>query len=123
MKTLKDLTPEIRAKIPEYIAYAKDALYNGTEWSEYDPQNTVDYIHFIYKLADKPLPKQVLIAQSPTEYKQLWNQHGSGSKSHFLFLASLYSRAYLARYYFIHKELGVDTKLSKDLTYAYHNVN
>ena len=38
MKTLKDLTPEIRAKIPLYKERAIKNLYNGTEYADWKPE-------------------------------------------------------------------------------------
>jgi hypothetical protein len=68
MKTLKDLTPEIRAKIPKYKSIIRDALYSGAEHKTNKRIDTVRYIEEVYKIAKKEKPV-VIIAKNPLQYK------------------------------------------------------
>ena len=71
MKTLKDLTPEIKAKIPKYKDLCTKDLYSGVEYKNYDKQTTVDYIEKIYEIAKNRKPV-VIVAKDPIEYKQFF---------------------------------------------------
>ena len=42
MKTIKDFTPEIKAKIPDYISRAKDDLYSGVEAANWKKEDTIE---------------------------------------------------------------------------------
>lgn len=68
MKTLKDLTPEIKGKIAGYKSACVDKLYSGEEHSLNKREDTVKYIEEIYSIAgfEKPV---VIIAKNPDVYK------------------------------------------------------
>jgi hypothetical protein len=70
MKTLKDLTPEIIEKIEVYKSKVRDHLYSGEEHLTNKREDTVDYIEYVYNLADQEKPV-VLIADNPDVYK-IW---------------------------------------------------
>jgi hypothetical protein len=72
MKTMEDYTPEIQAKIPEYISRAKDDLYSGKEAAGWKKENTVKYVNKVYSFAEKQLPA-VIVADNPEEYKIFYN--------------------------------------------------
>lgn len=76
MKTLKDLTPEIRAEIEVWKKECVEDLYSGKEYREFKPENCVKYVEYVYNLAERPKPI-VVIADTPEEYKRifkvLWN--------------------------------------------------
>lgn len=71
-KKLKDLTPEIEAKIPEYIARCTRDLYNGTEYANWKREDTVEYVEYLYDMAKQEKPV-VVIANTIREYKYLFN--------------------------------------------------
>jgi len=72
MKTMDDFTPEIRAKIPEYISRAKDDLYSGVEALNWKKENTVLYIDKVYTYSDKSAPV-VIVANNPKEYRMFYD--------------------------------------------------
>lgn len=72
MKTLEDLTPEIRAKMEVYKRECVEDLYSGKEWRDYDPKNTEIYVDYVYGMAAQIKPV-VIIANDPTEYKLYYN--------------------------------------------------
>ena len=65
MKTLKDLTPELRAKIKEYKAEARK-FYDGSV--PFNRSLSAKYIEFLYKKINKPKPV-VIFAKNIKEYK------------------------------------------------------
>ena len=69
MKTIKDLTPAIKAKIPMYKSIVRDNLYSGKEHQTNKREDTVKYIEKIYEIAKQPKPV-VLIAKNPLQYQQ-----------------------------------------------------
>lgn len=67
MITLDDLTPEIKAKIPEYLAKARN-FYDGS--LPFDKEASTEYVQYIYELVDRPRP-QVFFADGIKDYKRL----------------------------------------------------
>lgn len=89
MKTLDDLTPEIRAKIPEYKSRCVDDLYSGKEYENFDRGMSTRYVEKVYELAgrDKPI---VIFADNPTEYKRKFRMlHNPEIEA---FVSSLYEK-------------------------------
>lgn len=72
MLTLKDLTPEIEAKIPTYHAHAIEKLYNGEEHAAWKFENTLEYVQYVYKLANQSAPF-VFVANTPKEYSFMYD--------------------------------------------------
>src|SRR3990167_5419083 len=68
MKTIKDLTPKIRAKIAIYKERCTKDLYSGKEYENYDRKKTVDYIEKIYSIA-KQQKHVIIVAKDPIQYK------------------------------------------------------
>src|SRR3990167_9942503 len=68
MKTIKDLTPKIRAKIAIYKERCTKDLYSGKEYENYDRKKTVDYIEKIYSIAKQQKPV-IIVAKDPIQYK------------------------------------------------------
>lgn len=64
MKTLEDLTPEIKAKIPEYLARARN-YYDGS--LPFNKEATTEYLEYIYELGGEEKP-MVLFADTPKDY-------------------------------------------------------
>ncbi len=71
MKTLKDFTPEIQAKIPLYKDRVLKDLCSGKEYETNDIKDSIRYVHRIYEIAGykKPL---VFFAKNPIEYRILF---------------------------------------------------
>lgn len=69
MKTMQDLTPEVRGKISEYKSAVRE-FYNGIE---FDRKSSTDYIEKIYQIAgyDKPV---VIYADNPNQYKAFYHK-------------------------------------------------
>lgn len=72
MRTLKDFTPEIRAKVKGYISRAKDDLYSGVEAQNWKKEYTVEYVDRIYTYSKKDVPV-VIVANSPGEYVKFYD--------------------------------------------------
>jgi hypothetical protein len=69
MKTIDDLTPEIRENIQKYKDLCINDLYSGKEYSNFDRKKTTEYIEKIYSIIkrDKPV---IIIANNPNDYKK-----------------------------------------------------
>jgi hypothetical protein len=72
MKTLDDLTPEIRERIPQWKNKCTDELYSGVEYQKWKREYTVEYMNYVYKLCERPTPI-VVIANTLTEYRRFYN--------------------------------------------------
>ena len=73
MKTIKDLTPEIKAKIPAYKAKVRDRLYSGEEHETNKVIDTVHYIEKVYDISGHQKPV-VVIADDPDIYKDFFRK-------------------------------------------------
>jgi len=153
MKTLKDLTPEIRSKINVYKEKCIKDLYSGVEYKNYDRSKLVNYIEKIYELAHKEKPV-VIIANDPVDYRKKFNllqdkntlktvyniflkknnltsdlinnfkiHKKSAIKSHYLFICSSYHRVYFMWYKFIQDEFKIKHKNKEILNWLYDNGN
>jgi len=72
MKTIEDLTPELREKINEYkIAQTKD-LYSGVEYRNFNPADCERYVHYVYQMCKLQTPV-VIIARDIETYKKYYN--------------------------------------------------
>ncbi len=80
MKTIKDFTPEIKAKIPDYISRAKDDLYSGVEAANWKKEDTIVYLNKVYQYSQKELPA-VVVANNPEEYKMFFDLLFNGKKN------------------------------------------
>jgi hypothetical protein len=72
MKTLDDLTPEIRAKFPEYISRSRDPLLSGEEYKNYERETITSYIKKVFELSghDEPV---VVVADDVTQFRIFYN--------------------------------------------------
>lgn len=68
-KTLKDFTPEIRAKIKGYKERCTKDLYSGKEAKEFNREKSVEYIEKVYSLAKQKYKPVVIFAKNPKQYK------------------------------------------------------
>jgi hypothetical protein len=73
MKTIKDLTPEIRKKIEIYKKECVSDLYSGKESKEWKKDYTIRYIEYIYKLAKQKNKPVIIIANNLIQYKLYFN--------------------------------------------------
>ena len=71
MKTLKDLTPEIQAKIQGYKDKCTVDLYSGVEDANYNREKSVKYVEKIYDITNRKKPV-VILANDPAEYKRFF---------------------------------------------------
>ena len=151
MKTLEDLTPEIKSRIPIYKEKCTKDLYSGVEFSNFNAEKSTAYVEKVYEIAkfDKPV---VIFAEDPNDYKiklkQLENpeylneiyaeylkKNGMPAtkkkiintdfknKSHYLFLCSAYHRVFLTWYKFIQDEFQIEHKNKEILNWLYENAN
>jgi hypothetical protein len=73
MKTLEDLTPEIRAKIDEYKKRCVADLYSGVEHENFNRRQSIEYIEKIYDIAKLKKPI-VFFAEDPNDYAKKFRQ-------------------------------------------------
>ena len=67
MKTLEDLTPEIKAKISIYKDKCVKDLYSGVEFANYKREDIVEYIEKVYEIVKRKKPV-IIIANDPIDY-------------------------------------------------------
>lgn len=80
MLTIEDFTPEIQAKIPAYIAKAKDDLYSGAEAANWQKPDTIIYVDKIYQFSEKKKPV-VVVANNIQEYKRFFDMLFNDNKN------------------------------------------
>lgn len=72
MKTLKDFTPEIQAKIPQYIERAMKGVSDGGRYNSFDIKKAKACIKWNYEKCGYKMP-MVLVAENPYEMNLLFN--------------------------------------------------
>ena len=72
MKTLKDFTPEIQAKIPKYIEKYTRGVFDGGRYRDFKFENAEELIHFNYERCGYKKPV-VLMAENPYEAQIMFN--------------------------------------------------
>ena len=72
MKTLKDFTPEIQAKIPEYQNRVLEPIFNGSKYHNFDIEKAKKAIKWNYEKCGFKMPV-VLVAENPLEQQYLFN--------------------------------------------------
>ena len=89
MKSLKDLTPEIEAKIPSYIQEGLVGVFDGGRYNSFDYEKAVAAVNWNYEFCgyNKPL---VLVAENPFE-QQLYFNYLVQSKEHAQLIALLWA--------------------------------
>lgn len=71
-KTLKDLTPEIKAKIPEYIERYTRGVFDGKRYDEFRKEDAEELIYFNYEKCNFKKPV-VMVAENPLEAQHMFN--------------------------------------------------
>ncbi|MEI2271861.1 hypothetical protein OHD16_06870 [Sphingobacterium sp. ML3W] len=72
MKTIKDFTPEIQAKIPEYLDKYTKGVFDGGRYNSFKKENAEALIHWNYEKCGYKNPV-VLVAENPYESQILFN--------------------------------------------------
>ena len=72
MKTLKDFTPEIQAKIPEYQNRVLEPIFNGSKYHNFDIEKAKKAIKWNYEKCGFKMPV-VLVAENLLEQQYLFN--------------------------------------------------
>jgi hypothetical protein len=72
MKTLKDFTPEIQAKIPEYIKRYTKGVFDGGRYKNFNLKDAEELIHWNYEKCKYKKPV-VLVAENPYEMQIMFN--------------------------------------------------
>ena len=152
MKTLNDLTPEIRNKFSIYKEKCIKDLYSGNEYNSFNRKTSVNYIEKIYEICKFKKPV-IIFAEDPIDYikklnelnepktldniykiylrknkltannKEKFSKINIVNKSHYLFLCSAYHRVYLMWYKFIQDEFQIEHKNKEILNWLYENAN
>lgn len=117
MKHLKDLTPEIQAKIPSYIAAGLAGVFDGQRYREFDMDAAIACVNWNYNKAGFASPK-VLVAENPHEANLMvmamtgdttYTNHNS-----YLFTMNIYSNVYYQWFKFIHEEFKLPLTVKED---------
>lgn len=142
MKTLKDLTPEIEAKIPEYIASALEGVFDGGRYRAFDLAAAIAAVKWNYEfcgekeplviVSENPLESQVILAHlqdMPAKSKlKLDSEHKVVNLSckrvanyinSWLFTLNVYSDCYFTWYEFLRKEFTLPLSVEKDFQTCY----
>lgn len=72
MKTLKDFTPEIQKKIPEYIKKYTLGIFDGGRYNSFDRKNAVELINWNYEKCNFKKPV-VIVCENPYESQMFFN--------------------------------------------------
>ena len=72
MKTLNDFTPEIKAKIPEYINNALDGIFDGKRYENFSLDNAEKAVYWNYEKCGKKKPI-VIVAENIYEAQIYFN--------------------------------------------------
>jgi len=73
MKTLKDFTPEIQAKIPEYQRRVLEPVFSGQKYRDFDFQSAVKCVNWNYEFCGFKAPV-VLVAENPYEAQLMFHR-------------------------------------------------
>jgi len=132
MKTLKDFTPEIKAKIPGYIERALEGVSDGGRYARFDPAKAKEAVEWNCRYADVEPPKELLVAENPYEMNIMYNsyrirkEYGQDvnvndypSMLHqyndsYLFTLNFYSDCYYTWFEFIRKEFELELSINDD---------
>ena len=125
MKTIKDFTPEIQAKIPDYIKKGLNGVFDGKYYENFDIEKAKKAVYWNYEKCGfkKPL---VLVAENPYEifviYKMLLMMNEKDEKkikeqlknisssNLYLFTLNVYSNYYYYWYKFIKEEFKLSAE-------------
>lgn len=121
MKELKDLTPEIKAKIPETINRVAQAIYRGDRYESFDIKKAEAYINFVYEF-NGYAPPRVEVVDNLWELNEVGN-HLEGvtdpdkytNKLEYLFVCDPYASVYFTWYKFIKDELEIPAEIGPTL--------
>ena len=120
---MQDFTPEIQAKIPEYIKYALEGVLDGERYKNFDFNKAQAAVFNIYDVCGHARPK-IMVVENPLEQQLLFNFMCSVSKrgkvdatsiyvdmknysSSNLFALSVYSDYYFTWFKFLHEEFSI----------------
>jgi len=73
MITQDQFTPEIQAKIPQYIDHALDGVFDGKNQKSFDKEAASSIVNKLYDLAEKPRPKHLIVVENPFEATVLYH--------------------------------------------------
>ena len=72
MKTLKDFTPEIQAKIPEYIKEATEGIFDGKRYNNFNLQDAEKAVNWNYEKCNYKKPV-IIVAENIYEQQIFFN--------------------------------------------------
>ena len=127
MKTLKDFTPEIQAKIPQYIKNGLNGVFDGTKYNNFNLEDATKAINWNYEKCGFKKPN-VLVAENPYEiilmYKLLLQKNKVENINEiikkisnidmYLFTLNVYSQSYYQWYKFIKDEFKLPLTIEKE---------
>ena len=127
MKTLKDLTPEIISKIPEYQKKVIEPIYNGSKYNNFNLEKAKKAVEWNYKKCGFKTPI-VLVTENPLEQQYLFNYLKLNQKKYEKILYVLNNefveivinnvKCQISSYFllfFNFNELSIDTQLNSQL--------
>ena len=86
MKTLKDFTPKIKARIPEYINKALDGVFDGGRFASFDPEKAEAAVNWNYEKCGYKRPV-IIVAENIYEQQIYFNHLKANKNLHPLLLA------------------------------------
>ena len=89
MKTIKDFTPEIQAKVPEYIEKYTKGVFDGGRYNSFKKENAETLIHWNYDKCGYKKPV-VLVAENPYESQIFFNYIKANEKVFYPILYAIY---------------------------------
>ena len=117
MKTIKDFTPEIQAKIPQYIAAGLDGVFDGKRYQSFCYNDAVECVKWNYTKAGYDMP-EVIVAENPHEANliamKLTGETEYKNFNTYLFTMNVYSNVYYQWFKFIHKEFDLPLTIKDD---------
>lgn len=124
-KTLKDLTPEIEAKIPQYLQQGVEGIYNGDRYNNFNLEDAIKCVEWNYKQIGKEKPI-VIVAENPLEANLmisiLKKEKPKTNYLYYLFTMNVYSNCYKQWYSFIKQEfdLPLTESVEKDFNECFN---
>ena len=88
-KTLKDFTPEIQERIPEYIARYTKGVFDGGRYNSFSKKDAEDLINWNYNKCKLKNPV-VLVAENPYESQIFFNYIKANEKIYLPILYTIY---------------------------------
>lgn len=114
-KTLEDLTPEMRARIPDYQNRALEGVMDGGRYQAFNYESAKAAVDWNYKRAGYEPPAELLVAENPKQQQEMYKKkhlevYGkpyTETAETYMFTLNVYSDCLYAWWKFIKTELDI----------------